>query len=65
MEPELRDGDRLVIDTARRVPGSGELFALWDGALRLHSTNLDWPAYSRAAGEVHIVGKVLWKIARV
>ena len=31
MEPELREGDRLVVDTARRVPAPGELFVLWDG----------------------------------
>ena len=31
MEPEMREGDRLVVDTARRVPGAGELFVLWDG----------------------------------
>ena len=28
----MRDGDRLVVDTARRVPVAGELFVLWDGA---------------------------------
>ena len=31
MEPEMRDGDRLVVDTSRRVPATGELFVLWDG----------------------------------
>ena len=31
MEPVLNDGDRLLIDTARRVPETGELFVLWDG----------------------------------
>ena len=25
------DRDRLVVDTARRMPGAGELFVLWDG----------------------------------
>ena len=29
MEPEPREGDRLVVDTAHRVPAGGELFVLW------------------------------------
>ncbi|MDE0282057.1 MAG: LexA family transcriptional regulator [Gammaproteobacteria bacterium] len=32
MEPELSDGDRLVVDTARRTPATGEMFVLWDGS---------------------------------
>ena len=32
MEPELSDGDRLVVDTARARPVSGEMCVLWDGA---------------------------------
>ena len=31
MEPEMRDGDRIVVDTDRRVPATGELYVLWDG----------------------------------
>ena len=31
MEPEMREGDRVVVDTARRLPATGELFVLWDG----------------------------------
>ncbi len=31
MEPELSEGDRLLVDTARRVPATGEMFVLWDG----------------------------------
>ena len=31
MEPLLSEGDRLVIDTARTRPTTGELCALWDG----------------------------------
>ncbi len=79
MEPELREGDRLVVDTARTVPAAGELFVLWDGTglvvkrvealaakgtLRLVSAHSDYPAYERPADEVHIVGKVLWKVTR-
>ncbi len=31
MESELSEGDRLQVDTARRVPETGEMFVLWDG----------------------------------
>ena len=31
MEPDLSEGDRLIVDTARRVPAAGEMFVLWDG----------------------------------
>ncbi len=31
MEPERRDGDRIVVDVSRRVPATGETFVLWDG----------------------------------
>ena len=82
MEPELRDGDRLVVDTARRVPAPGELFVLWDGdglvvkrvelahepgapGLRILSTNPDHAPYTRLLDEVHIVGKVLWRLTKV
>jgi len=79
MEPELRDGDRVVVDTARRIPVTGELFVLWDGTglvvkrvaglsadgmLSLLSANPDYPAYECRAEEAHIVGKVVWKFTR-
>ena len=31
MEPLLREGDRLLVDVARRTPGTGEMAVLWDG----------------------------------
>ena len=31
MEPEMRDGDRVVFDVSRRLPATGETFVLWDG----------------------------------
>lgn len=31
MEPQLREGDRLLVDVARRTPGTGEMAVLWDG----------------------------------
>ena len=69
----------LVLPDARTVPAAGELFVLRDGtglvvkrvealstegALRLVSAHPDYPPYERPADEVHIVGKVLWKITR-
>ena len=81
MEPEMRDGDRIVVDTARRTPATGELFVLWDGiglvvkrvepahepgepSLRLISANPDYPAYTRPAADIHIVGRVVWKVVK-
>ena len=79
MEPEMRDGDRIVVDTARRVPATGEMFVLWDGTglvvkrvaglspdgmLSLLSANPAYPAYDCRADEAHIVGKVVWKFTR-
>ena len=32
MEPLLTEGDRLFVDTARQLPTTGELCALWDGS---------------------------------
>ena len=29
--PEMREGDRVMVDTARRMPATGEMFVLWDG----------------------------------
>ncbi len=67
------------VDTARRVSAPGELFVLWDsaglvvkrvaaltaeGRLRLVSAHPGYPPYERPADEVHIVGKVLWKVTR-
>jgi len=31
MEPELRDGDRIVVDVSRRLPATDQTFVLWDG----------------------------------
>ena len=59
MEPQLREGDRIFVATARRVPADGELFVLWDGTglvvkrvealsagtLRLGAAHADYPPY--------------------
>ena len=81
MEPEMREGDRLMVDTARRRPATGELFVLWDGnglvakrvetlrgeppRLRLLSANPDYGPYTCLADEVHIAGKILWVVRRI
>ena len=83
MEPELSEGDRLLVDTSRRVPATGEMFVLWDGnglvvkrveriadaggeaGLRLKSTNAEYADYTAPAGDVHVVGKVLWTVRKV
>ena len=31
MEPDMREGDRIVVDVSRRLPATGETFVLWDG----------------------------------
>ena len=31
MEPEMRDGDRVVVDVSPRLPATGETFVIWDG----------------------------------
>ncbi len=79
MEPVLSDGDRVVVDTARRQPATGEMFVLWDGIglvvkrvaslsrdgwLSLISANPEYPPYECRADEVHIAGKVVWMVVR-
>ena len=57
------EGDRLVVDTARPVrepPRKAKA-----PMLRLLSANPDYPPYTRLACDIHIVGKVLWKVTRV
>ena len=79
MEPEIRESDRFVVDTARRSPATGELFVLWDGTglvvkrveavggepprLRLLSASAGDPPCTCLAEEAHIVGKVVWTIS--
>ena len=31
MEPEVSEGDRVVVDVSRWLPATGETFVLWDG----------------------------------
>ena len=78
MKPELREGDRLGVDTARRVPATGELFVLWDGTglvvKRVEPVHESRPPKLRLisaspanpalACDIHIADKVLWKVTR-
>ena len=56
----LWDGDGLVVKRVEPVhePDRGA------PKLRLLSANPDYPAYTCRADEIHIVGKVLWKVTR-
>ncbi len=54
MEPELSDGDRLLIDTSKRKP-----------LLRLESANPECADYSVRPEDANIVGRVLWTIRKV
>ena len=80
MEPKMREGDRLLVDTARRRPATGELFVLFDGTglvvkrvemvpgeerLRLLSANPAYGPYTALGEEVHVVGKVVWVLSRM
>ena len=80
MEPEMREGDRLLVDTARRRPATGELFVLFDGTglvvkrvemvpgearIRLLSANPAYGPYTTLGEEVHVVGKVVWVLRRM
>ena len=52
IEPELSEGDRLLIDTARREPATGEMFVLCAGGglvvKRVHYVN---PGTGSGAGD--------------
>ena len=81
MEPEMREGDRLMVDISRRTPATGEMFVLWDGnglvvkrvesvrgdppRLRLISANPDYAPYICLAEDANITGKVVWAVRRM
>ena len=43
MEPVVNDGDRLVVDTERRTPATGEMAVLWDGKRTRRQTRRNPP----------------------
>lgn len=77
MDPTLRDGDEILVDRTPRPLRSGiHVLRLDDvllvkrveragDALRLISDNRAYPEIERAAGEVEILGRVVWKGGRL
>ena len=74
MAPTLADGDEILVDRDRRAPGvRGALFVLrLDGELmvkrlrtlgreiEIASDNPGWPARTAEAGEIEVIGRVVW-----
>ncbi|QGN55986.1 S24 family peptidase [Novosphingobium sp. Gsoil 351] len=77
MEPTLRDGDEILVDRTPRPLRAGIYVLRLDDvllvkrvdragdALRLISDNRAYPEIERAAGEVEILGRVVWKGGRL
>ena len=73
MEPAVHDGDRLLVDIARKTPATGEMAVLRvevlpdtdPPRLRLISANPAYEPYTCLAGEAHMVGTVIWTVRRV
>ena len=77
MDPTLRDGDEILVDrTPRQLRAGIHVLRLDDvllvkrveragDALRLISDNRAYPEIERAANEVEIVGRVVWKGGRL
>jgi phage repressor protein C with HTH and peptisase S24 domain len=78
MEPTLRDGDEILVDrTARAMRAGIHVIRLDDvllvkrlepgpaGTLRVISDNPAYPRSERAAAEIEIVGRVVWKGGRL
>lgn len=78
MEPTLRDGDEILVDRAPRPLGSGvhvvrvenellvkRLDTGRPGTIVLISDNAIYPPVELAAGEVQVIGRVVWKGGRL
>ena len=78
MEPLLRDGDEILVDTAPRPLRDGihvvrlddtllvkRVAAKGGGRLALLSQNLAYPPLEVAAEDIEIVGRVVWKGGRI
>ena len=78
MEPELRDGDEILVDCTPRplregihVVRLGEVLhvkrvqAGKPGTLRLISANPAYPPIEAAIADVDVIGRVVWKGARL
>jgi phage repressor protein C with HTH and peptisase S24 domain len=74
MEPQLNDGDQLIVDAAERSPGAvGRLYVIRvDGALMVKRVRLEDGQPFAASdnplaapvpdGEVEVVGRVVWRM---
>ncbi len=67
MEPAVHDGDRLLVDTGRKTPATGEMAVprADPPRLRLISANPAYDPYDCLAGKAHIAGTVIWVLGRV
>ena len=78
MEPTLRDGDEILVDRSRRSPSDGihvvrsgdalmvkRLDTGRPGAIGLISDNPAYRAIELPAGEVEVIGRVVWKSGRL
>jgi len=78
MEPTLRDGDEILVDRTPRPPRDGIHVVRLDdsllvkrldtgrpGQVVLLSDNAAYRPIEVAAGEVHLVGRVVWKSGRL
>lgn len=77
MDPTLRDGDEILVDRTPRPLRSGVHVLRLDDVLlvkrvepageRVHliSDNRAYPPLERAAGEVEVIGRVVWKGGRL
>ncbi|MBO9602669.1 MAG: transcriptional regulator [Novosphingobium sp.] len=78
MEPELRDGDEILVDRAPRPFRDGihvvrmgdalhvkRVQLLRPGHLTLVSANRAYPPLEVPAGEVEVIGRVVWKGGRL
>ncbi len=78
MEPTLRDGDEILVDRSRRAPSDGihvvrtgdallvkRLETGRPGAIGLISDNPAYRAIELPAGEVEVIGRVVWKSGRL
>ena len=75
MEPTLADGDMVLIDTARTKTTPAGVFVVFDGEglmvkrlesisggklIRVTSDNNKYYSYDSPAGDINVVGKVVW-----
>tara|TARA_Y100000817_G_scaffold73832_1_gene56672 strand:- start:2065 stop:2703 length:639 start_codon:yes stop_codon:yes gene_type:complete len=75
MEPVLRNGDHIMVDTSSTVPTPPGIFVLYDGIgvlvkrlehipgsnrVIVKSANPDYESYEQSAADLEIQGRVVW-----